>query len=119
MTTLGNIQADDLTIGIMSVLVVFAVYTLYCATRNKNINFKVLGVLMMVFAVIMVSIQNYYYNSEESRILNRFNSGNDIVCKFNENSNIVISKKRGYELKSKFFIKEEMAVNLGSCYLLE
>jgi len=119
MTTLGNIQANDLAIAMMSVLAVSALYTLYCVTKDRDFNFKVLGVIMVVVVIAMVSAQNHYYNSEKSRVLNKFSSGSDIVCKFNENSNIVLSKKRGYELKSKFFIKNEMAVKLESCYLLE
>ena len=119
MTTLGNIQADDLTIGMMSVLVAFVLYILYCVVKSSDLNFKVLGVLMIVVSIPMISAQRYYYDNEESKVLNRFNSEGDIVCKFNENSNIVISKKRGYELKSKFFIKDGMAVRLGSCYLVE
>jgi len=119
MTTLESIHANGLVIVMISVLVVTVLYLLYCAVDNKDINFKVLGVFICVVSAIMVPFQNHYYSGEENRVLKRFTSGNDIVCKFNENSNIVVSQKRGYKLKNRFFMKDEMAIKLGSCYLIE
>jgi hypothetical protein len=119
MQTLGDIRVDDLAITMMSVLVALALYTLYCIKNEQDHNLKVVVAIMIIVTVSMLSLQKYDYNSEESRVLNRFNSAEDIICKFNDDRNIIISKKRGYELKSSFFIKDEMAVKLGSCYLLE
>jgi len=119
MTTLGNIQMDSLGVGVMSVLLAFVLNILYCTVKSSDINFKVLVISMTIVTIVMVSAQKYYYSNEQNKILNRFNSGGDLICKFNKNSNIVISKKRGYKLKSRFFLKDGMAIKMGSCYLLE
>lgn len=118
-TTLGDIHANNLLVAIGTVLAVTALYIFYCAVNHKEINIKALGILAISFGVIAVTVQDYYYNNKESKVINRFNSGEDIICKFNENSNIVLSKKRGYKFKNRFFIKDEMAIKLDGCYLLE
>ena len=119
MTTLESIHANDLVVILISALTTFVLYLLYCAVKNKDINFKVLIVAMIIVSAVSVPLQNYYYSSAKREILNRFASDNDIVCKFNKNSNIIISQKKGYKLKDGFFIKDDMAVKLGSCYLIE
>jgi len=119
MQTLGAIQADDLAVTMISVIAVLAFYALHCVKNEKEHNLKVVVTIMIVVSLVVLSSQKYSNSSEKSRVLNRFNSAEDIVCKLNEDSNIVISKKRGYELKSNFFIKDDIAVELGKCYLLK
>ena len=119
MQTLGDIQADDIAITMMSVLAVFALYALYSTKKEKDLNLKIVATIMIVVTISMFSFQKYEYNSNKNRVLNRFSDGKDIICKFNDDRDIVISKKRGYELKNKFFIKDETAIKLANCYSTE
>jgi len=120
MQTLTQTQLNDPILTMISLLATLALYSAYSAYKSREINMKVAVAIMVLTGLAVLAIQVVDTDVEKERLINSFKSGDDVVCSLdNGSNNIVISKKRGYALNNSFFIKNDVAVNLWDCFLVE
>ena len=116
-----EINSETLPVAIIAVMLIFALYVLYITYSKKDLTccLKLLfGIESLVFLGIIIT-QVYFIPKFSSEIKEAFRNGSEIICKLKDKNNLVISSKRGYVLKSGFFIKNGVALGADRCMILQ
>ncbi|WP_331775010.1 hypothetical protein [Sulfurospirillum sp. 1612] len=79
-------------------------------------NFVIISVIVLpTLLLITYSVNTYTKTSAKLNFL----SMKEFVCTQQNGTTIVLSKKMGYTFKDRYFIKENQAININSCNVLE
>ncbi len=115
MTTIGSIKVGSTTTTMMILLLVMAIFIGYSAYRDKELKIKTTIASMVVLALLGHFLENSWYFTKRSELVDKFRAGGDIVC-VEKGTNIIVSKNNGYLLKGEFFIRGEKAIKVDNCY---
>lgn len=104
-----------LVIALALVITIFtSILHLFDSKNNKKskINFA-------FFTMLIIVIGTMHYKSIKENLIEGFYNNQELLCKESGNKKLILSKAKGFMLKSDYFIGDEHIIYIGECLLLE
>jgi hypothetical protein len=71
------------------------------------------------FAILIIVIGSTHYKKTKENLIDGFYNSQELLCKENDEKNLILSQAKGFELKSGYFIGDEHIIYVGGCILLQ
>jgi len=102
---------------LMGDLLLFAIVSSIIVTSKKAPTFKIIVILMFCLLIGDILFIKYAHSKADevsSQVVNSFNNSKELICPYKD-IKVIVSKDKNYILKSSYFIKDEVVIDVDMC----
>lgn len=107
---------EILAATVLALIVLAFVLTPYSFENEKS---KKSMLNFYFFTILVIAIGAMHYKNTKEDLVDGFYKNQELLCKEENEQNLILSQAKGFALKSGYFISDGHIVYIGKCILLE